>query len=62
VSVWSILLLLYPLPAIIALCKRRQNTGAIVAVNLVLGWTFIGWFVAFIWSLTYAPRERRLAR
>jgi hypothetical protein len=32
--------------------SMADNAGAIVATNLLLGWTFIGWVVALIWSLT----------
>ncbi|MGA7909625.1 MAG: superinfection immunity protein, partial [Candidatus Sulfotelmatobacter sp.] len=43
-------LALYFLPSIIAWNKR--NSGAIIALNILLGWTFIGWVVALVWSLT----------
>ncbi len=48
-----ILVIIYFLPFIIANSKNKKNTGAIFVLNLVLGWTFIGWFVALIWSLTH---------
>lgn len=38
----------YFTPTIIALGKR--NALAIFALNLLLGWTFIGWVVAFVWA------------
>jgi hypothetical protein len=28
------------------------GSAAIAATNFLLGWTFPGWAVAFIWSLT----------
>lgn len=40
----------YFLPTIVGYGKR--NTGAIFALNALLGWTFIGWVVAFIWAVT----------
>jgi hypothetical protein len=43
-------LALYLLPSIVGWNKR--SSGAIIALNLLLGWTFIGWVVALIWSLT----------
>jgi Superinfection immunity protein len=42
----------YLLPMIIAGRRKHHNLGAIMAVNLLLGWTFLGWIIAFIWSLT----------
>jgi len=46
------LALLYMLPTIIADVQQRTNTGAIAALNVLLGWTFIGWVVALVWAMT----------
>lgn len=43
---------LYFLPSIIAANKKRKNTGAIIALNLLTGWTFIMWVVCLTWALT----------
>jgi hypothetical protein len=43
---------LYFLPAVIAWCRGHHNRGAIFALNLLLGWTFVGWVAALVWSLT----------
>ena len=43
--------LLYFAPSIIAYV-RRTNVMAIFALNLLLGWTLVGWVFAFVWSLT----------
>lgn len=48
-----VLIMFYFLPSIIAGSKRKRNAGAIFALNLLLGWTFIGWVVALVWSLTH---------
>jgi len=45
-----ILLAIYFLPAIIALKRDKRNQNAILLLNLFLGWTFIGWVVALVWS------------
>ena len=47
-----ILLALYFIPSIIALMRSHKDMPAIAAINILLGWTFIGWFVSFIWSLS----------
>ena len=44
-------LALYFLPTIIAMAGHRRNTFAIFLLNLLLGWTFIGWVVALVWSV-----------
>lgn len=45
---------LYFLPSIFA--WRKENFAAILMLNILLGWTFIGWVVAFVWALT---KDRR---
>ena len=52
---WWLLLFFYFLPSLEAALKRKRNTAAIVALNLLLGWTLIGWIVALVWSLTNDP-------
>lgn len=41
---------LYFLPTIIAAIKSKRDTVAILLLNLFLGWSVIGWFVALIWA------------
>jgi len=45
----------YFVPTIIAVARKHHQTGGIVAVNILLGWTFIGWVAAFVWALTATP-------
>lgn len=42
---------LYFLPTIIAICSNHRNAVAISVLNLFLGWTFIGWVAALVWSV-----------
>ena len=44
-------LALYFLPTIIAVARKRPNALAIFLLNFFLGWTFIGWVVALVWSV-----------
>lgn len=46
-----VVVVLYFLPTIVGWNKR--NAGAIFVLNLLLGWTFIGWVVALVWALMY---------
>jgi type VI protein secretion system component VasK len=52
-------LLLYFLPTIVA--SGRKRATAIAALNLLLGWTFLGWVVALVWALAedYRPEPHR---
>src|SRR5581483_11188932 len=51
---WILFVLLVPyfLPTIIAILRQKTNTGSIFALNLLLGWSLIGWVVALIWALS----------
>ena len=46
-----ILLIIYFFPTVIARSRRHRNFLAIFALNLFLGWTFLGWLFSLIWSL-----------
>jgi Superinfection immunity protein len=45
-------LALYFLPTIIVLARHKKNVLGPILVNVLLGWTVIGWIVALIWALT----------
>lgn len=45
-----ILLVLYFVPTIVAAC-RDAHVGSVAVVNVLLGWTFIGWVVAFAMAM-----------
>jgi hypothetical protein len=47
-----IVLSIYFLPATIAINRDHYNAKAIGALNLILGWTILGWLFAFIWAWT----------
>ena len=53
------LLVVYFVPAIIATLRHLRNRTAILVLNVLLGWTFIGWVVALVYALTgdVEPRE-----
>jgi Superinfection immunity protein len=42
-------LAIYFLPSWVG--RRKRNATAIFALNLLLGWTFIGWVSALVWAL-----------
>lgn len=46
-------LVAYVLPSIVAVARQHRRVAAIVVVDLLLGWTVIGWVWAMAWSLTY---------
>lgn len=53
---------LYLVPSALALVRRHQNFWLIVLLNLLLGWTGVGWLAALVWACTAArPPELLLA-
>jgi len=44
------LTLLYFLPAILG--RDKADATGIFLLNLLLGWTLIGWVVAFLWAIS----------
>lgn len=43
----------YFLPSIIAGSRKKRNAAAIFVLNLLAGWTLIGWVGALVWSLLH---------
>ena len=48
----AVSLLVYFIPYIIAKQNKKQNAGAIGALNFFLGWTLVGWVVALVWAMS----------
>ncbi len=45
-----VLLAIYFLPWLVAWSRQHHATDTILIANLVLGWTFVGWFGALVWA------------
>jgi len=43
--------LLYTLPWAIAATRGKANLDTIVLVNVLLGWTIVGWWIALVMSV-----------
>lgn len=50
------ILVVYLLPAWIAIMRKHHQTAAILLLNLLLGWTALGWIAALVWSATSTRR------
>lgn len=51
-----ILAFAYCIPSLVAWNRSHHNTSAIVALNMFLGWTVLGWVGALVWALTKPPK------
>ena len=43
---------LYFVPSIIAFKRSHPQRVSILTLNILLGWTFLGWVGSLVWSLT----------
>jgi len=53
---WLISLFLYFLPAFLA--GNKPNFTSILILNILAGWTFIGWIIALVWALSSDSQQR----
>jgi Superinfection immunity protein len=54
---FGFLLVLYFLPSMTAEGRGHHQLLAILVLNLLLGWTMVGWIAALVWACT-APATR----
>jgi len=55
------LIIFYIMPFCVAAARAHHSAVPIMLVNLLLGWTVIGWFVAMGWAL-YGPAQTPQSR
>lgn len=48
----------YLLPSFVALQRKHANTTAICALNILVGWSFIGWVAALVWALVNSGNKK----
>lgn len=57
-----VLMFVYLVPTFIAGARHTQNRIAILNLNLLLGWTLIGWLVALVWSMSSDAAQSEFSR
>ncbi len=50
------IVILYLLPSIVEIKRGTKYTSGIFLLNLLLGWTILGWIASLIWAVS-APIE-----
>ena len=50
----------YFLPTLIG--RKKRNARALFALNLLLGWTFLGWVGALVWALLRDRKDAEAAQ
>lgn len=51
----------YFLPSLVASGRGQVNSTSIFMLNLLLGWTLIGWVIALVWAFSAQTRSRLAA-
>lgn len=51
---------LYFIPTFVAMRRHHRNTVVIASVNIVLGWTIIGWAISLAWALSHNTRKNHV--
>jgi T4 superinfection immunity protein len=59
-SLWAMALGFYLLPTLVAWFQQHHQLYAVAALNLLLGWTLVGWIGALAWaSMRQEPLPNR---
>lgn len=56
----AILFLSYFIPTFIAFIRGHDSKWGIFLLNLLLGWSFIGWVIALVWSFSRANSAQQM--
>lgn len=52
---------IYLLPTLMAFARDHPRRGAIALVNILFGWTLLGWLICFVWALLGSSPSEGLA-
>ena len=48
---------IYMLPWFIALGRNHPHPTSVFLLNLLTGWTLLGWYVALVWAVVGSDRD-----
>ena len=51
--------IVYFVPTWVAIFMKKRRMGAIAVLNLLLGWTVVGWAVALAMAITHEAPDSR---
>ena len=57
-SLTCLVFILYFFPTALAAGREHHQTTAILMLNLLLGWTVLGWIIALVWACTAVRHEK----
>lgn len=53
--VFALIVVFYLLPTIISATRSTDHQGMIFWINILFGWTVLGWVAALIWAIVEKP-------
>ncbi|MEV7401744.1 superinfection immunity protein [Streptomyces sp. NPDC091267] len=53
-------MLAYFVPTVVALTRGVPNKGSVIVINLLLGWTVVGWIVALAMAARSSQQQPRM--
>ena len=53
-----IVVFIYMLPTLLAYGREHPRRMDIAVVNILFGWTLIGWFAVFFWAVLSRPADQ----
>lgn len=62
VLIFAVAFFIYFIPCLVALRREANADAAIIALNIFLGWTVIGWVAALLWALSAETVEEARLR
>ena len=60
VLIFGVVATIYLVPTAVAVSRKHHNTVAIGVLNLLLGWSIVGWVVALVWAVSRSEPASRL--
>ena len=58
VTAGLMMIAIYLTPSFVSAIRKHPNANPICVLNILLGWTFIGWVIAMVWSLTVISKGK----
>lgn len=51
-------IVVYWIPTIVAVVRRVPNLGLVIIINLLFGWSIVGWLIALVVAARRRPSGR----
>jgi len=52
-----LLWVVYFIPSVVAFLRTHRSKVAILTLNILLGWSGVGWIVALVWAMAYPGHD-----